>query len=47
MFFAIFAYRHDYQRDMMMKPKNLYINQEVEKFSRKIKNNCLKTCEYQ
>lgn len=45
--FAIFAYRHDYQRDMMMKPKSLYINQEVEKFSRKIKNNCLKTCEYQ
>ena len=47
MFFAIFAYCHDYQRDMMMKPKSLYINQEVEKISRKIKNNCLKTCEYQ
>lgn len=45
--FAIFVYCNDYQRDMVIKPKSLYINQEVEKIQEKIKNNCLKTCEYQ
>lgn len=45
--FSIFAYRDDYQRDMMIEPKNLYINQVSEKFCWKIKNNCLKTCENQ
>lgn len=35
--FAIFVYCNDYQRDMVIKPKSLYINQEVEKIQKKIK----------
>lgn len=45
--FAIFVYCNDYQRDMVIKSKSLYINQEAGKNAGNFENNCLKTCEYQ
>lgn len=33
--FAIFVYCNDYQRDMVIKSKSLYINQEAGKKCRK------------
>lgn len=35
--FAIFVCCNDYQRDMVIKPKSLYINQEDEKMQENLK----------